>query len=75
MHTQEAYEHFIVSLVLNKKILGEIEYCLFRMLALSFGALKRRPLSFSGEIPVLIFRRDLILDQNVTTRYEISYSV
>ena len=24
MHTQEVYEHFIVSLVLNKKILGEI---------------------------------------------------
>ena len=24
IHTQEVYEHFIVSLVLNKKILGEI---------------------------------------------------
>ena len=24
MHTQEVYEHFIVSMVLNKKILGEI---------------------------------------------------
>ena len=24
MHTQEVYEHFMVSLVLNKKILGEI---------------------------------------------------
>ena len=24
MQTQEVYEHFIVSLVLNKKILGEI---------------------------------------------------
>ena len=26
------------------------------MLALSFGALKRRPLSFSGVIPVLSFK-------------------
>ena len=30
------------------------------MLALSFGALKRRTLSFSGVIPVLSFLRDLI---------------
>ena len=28
--------------------------------ALFFGALKRRPLSLKGEIPVLSFRRDLM---------------
>ena len=30
------------------------------MVALSFGLLKSRPLSLSGEIPVLSFRSDLI---------------
>ena len=35
-------------------------YWRFKMLALSFGALKRRHLSFSGVIPVLSFLTDLM---------------
>ena len=35
-------------------------YCLFKMSALSFEVLNRRPLSFKGEIPVESLRNDFM---------------